>query len=51
MILHKVFPLDHFYSFNGEGLYKAKAQGRGTKLGNSRHKMWDDLTSRIERDF
>jgi len=39
------------YSFNGEGLYKAKAQGRGTKLGNSRHKMWDDLTSRIERDF
>lgn len=39
------------YSFNGEGLYKAKAQGRGTKLGDSRHKMWDDLTSRIERDF
>jgi len=39
------------YSFNGEGLYKAKAQGRGTKLGSSRHKMWDDLTSRIERDF
>lgn len=39
------------YSFNGEGLFKAKAQGRGTKLGNSRHKMWDDLTSRIERDF
>lgn len=39
------------YSFNGDGLYKAKAQGRGTKLGNSRHKMWDDLTSRIERDF
>ena len=39
------------YSFNGEGLYKAKAQGRGTKLGNSRHKMWDDLTRRIERDF
>ena len=39
------------YSFNGEGLYKAKAQGRGTKLGNSRHKMWDDLTSRIERDL
>lgn len=39
------------YSFNGEGLYKAKAQGRGTKLGSSRHKMWDDLTSRIERDL
>ncbi len=39
------------YSFNGEGLYKAKAEGRGTKLGNSRHKMWDDLTSRIEREF
>lgn len=39
------------YSFNGEGLYKAKSEGRGTKLGNSRHKMWDDLTSRIEREF
>lgn len=39
------------YSFNGEGLYKAKAEGRGTKLGNSRHKMWDDLTKRIEREF
>ena len=39
------------YSFNGEGLYKAKAEGRGKKLGNSRHKMWDDLTSRIEREF
>lgn len=39
------------YSFNGEGLWMAKAQGRGTQLGNSRHKMWDDLTTRIERDF
>ena len=39
------------YSFNGEGLWLAKAQGRGTQLGNSKHKMWDDLTARIERDF
>ena len=39
------------YSFNGEGLWMAKAQGRGTQVGNSRHKMWDDLTTRIERDF
>ena len=39
------------YSFNGEGLWLAKAQGRGTQVGNSRHKMWDDLTARIERDF
>lgn len=39
------------YSFNGEGLWLAKAQGRGSQLGNSKHKMWDDLTARIERDF
>ncbi len=39
------------YSFNGEGLWLAKAQGRGSQLGNSRHKLWDDLTARIERDF
>lgn len=39
------------YSFNGEGLWLAKAQGRGTQVGNSRHKLWDDLTTRIERDF
>lgn len=39
------------YSFNGEGLWLAKAQGRGSKLGSSKHKLWDDLTARIERDF
>lgn len=39
------------YSFNGEGLWLAKAQGRGSQLGNSKHKLWDDLTARIERDF
>ncbi|TAP40438.1 transglutaminase [Alteromonas sp. KUL49] len=39
------------YSFNGEGLWLAKAQGRGSQLGGSKHKMWDDLTARIERDF
>ena len=39
------------YSFNGEGLWLAKAQGRGSKLGRSKHTLWDDLSARIERDF
>ncbi|NVK57350.1 MAG: transglutaminase-like cysteine peptidase [Alteromonadaceae bacterium] len=40
------------YSFNGEGLWLAKAQGRGKQLGTAtRHKLWEDLTTRIERGF
>ncbi|MDC8829560.1 transglutaminase-like cysteine peptidase [Alteromonas gilva] len=44
--------LQPVYSFNGEGLWLAKAQGRGKQLGSgSRHKLWEDLTTRIERGF
>lgn len=40
------------YSFNGSGLWLAKAQGRGKQLSNGpKHNMWDDLTTRIERDY
>lgn len=40
------------YSFNGDGLWLAKAQGRGKKVqekGN--HSLWEEVTKRIERGF
>ena len=40
------------YSFNGDGLWLAKAQGRGKQLpGNPRQDMWDDLVSRMDNGF
>ena len=37
------------YSFNGDGLWVAKAQGRGKKLRNSGHSMWENMLTRIEQ--
>lgn len=40
------------YSFNGDGLWLAKAQGRGKQLGDSpRQHMWNDLLSRMDKGF
>ena len=40
------------YSFNGEGLWLAKAQGRGKQLKSSpNHSLWEDLTTRMETGF
>jgi len=42
--------LQPIYSFNGDGLWAAKAQGRGRKLKNKGgHSSWQNLMSRIER--
>ncbi len=38
------------YSFNGTGLWLAKAQGRGKKVGaSSRVNLWRDLITRMEK--
>ena len=40
--------LQPVYSFNGEGLWAAKEQGRGKQLQNGgNHSLWRDLTSRM----
>ncbi len=40
------------YSFNGDGLWLAKAQGRGKQLrSDQKHSLWEDLTARIEHGF
>lgn len=42
--------LQPIYSFNGDGLWAAKAQGRGRKLKNQGgHSSWQNLMERIER--
>jgi predicted transglutaminase-like cysteine proteinase len=42
--------LQPIYSFNGDGLWAAKAQGRGRKLKNKGgHSSWQNLMNRIER--
>lgn len=42
--------LQPIYSFNGEGLWAAKAQGRGRKLKDSAgHSVWEGLLNKIER--
>ncbi|NQY62953.1 MAG: transglutaminase-like cysteine peptidase [Alteromonadaceae bacterium] len=42
--------LKPIYSFNGDGLWAAKAQGRGRKIKNKGgHSTWESLMSRIER--
>jgi predicted transglutaminase-like cysteine proteinase len=42
--------LQPIYSFNAEGLWAAKAQGRGRKLKNKGgHSSWEILMNRIER--
>ena len=41
--------LQPIYSFNGDGLWAAKAQGRGRKLKNKGgHSSWKNLMNRIE---
>ncbi|MDP4983638.1 transglutaminase-like cysteine peptidase [Pseudoalteromonas tunicata] len=41
--------LKPIYSFNGQGLWMAKAKGLGKKVENSRgNSAWDSLTQRIE---
>lgn len=38
------------YSFNGDGLWIAKAQGQGRQLqSSSNNRLWEDLTKRIEQ--
>jgi predicted transglutaminase-like cysteine proteinase len=40
------------YSFNGEGLWIAKAQGRGRQVqSGGNNSLWQDLTKRIEQGF
>lgn len=40
------------YSFNGEGLWIAKAQGRGRQVqSGGNNSLWQDLTRRIEQGF
>jgi predicted transglutaminase-like cysteine proteinase len=40
------------YSFNGEGLWIAKAQGRGRQVqSGGNNNLWQDLTKRIEQGF
>lgn len=42
--------LSPIYSFNGNGLWAAKAMGTGRKLrGSGPMKMWDDMVERLER--
>lgn len=42
--------LQPIYSFNGDGLWAAKAQGRGRKIKNKGgHSSWESLMNRIER--
>ena len=43
--------LQPVYSFNGEGLWAAKEQGRGKQLQDGgNHSLWRDLTSRMNRE-
>ena len=42
--------LQPIYSFNGDGLWAAKAQGRGRKIKNKGgHSSWESLMNKIER--
>ncbi|WP_370245284.1 transglutaminase-like cysteine peptidase [Alteromonas abrolhosensis] len=42
--------LSPIYSFNGNGLWAAKAMGNGRKLrGSGPMKMWDDMVERLDR--
>lgn len=42
--------LQPIYSFNGDGLWAAKAQGRGRKIKEKgTHSTWESLINRIER--
>ncbi len=42
--------LSPIYSFNGHGLWAAKAMGTGRKLrGSGPMKMWDDMVERLDR--
>jgi predicted transglutaminase-like cysteine proteinase len=42
--------LQPIYSFNGDGLWAAKAQGRGRKIRDKgSHSTWETLMTRIER--
>lgn len=44
--------LSPIYSFNGNGLWAAKAMGTGRKLrGSGPMKMWDDMVERLDRDM
>lgn len=40
------------YSFNGDGLWLAKAQGTGRKMQNRNNSsLWDDLKTRMEKEY
>jgi len=40
------------YSFNGQGLWLAKAQGRGRQMqGANNNKLWQDLNDRMQKGF
>jgi predicted transglutaminase-like cysteine proteinase len=40
------------YSFNGEGLWLAKEQGRGRKMqGKNNNALWQDLNKRMQQSF
>ena len=42
--------LKPIYSFNADGLWAAKAQGRGRKIKEKgSHSSWQDIITRIER--
>ncbi len=56
-INRKILPADQrrdlqpIYSFNGDGLWAAKAQGRGRKIRNkSGHSSWRAMMNRIEHN-
>ena len=39
------------YSFNGDGLWKARSRGRGQRVGGPRGiRLWRNLTARMERE-
>lgn len=47
---NKRHDLQPIYSFNGDGLWAAKAQGRGRKIKNKGgHSAWKSVINRIER--
>ncbi len=47
---NKRHDLQPIYSFNGDGLWAAKAQGRGRKIKNKGgHSSWESVINRIER--
>ncbi|TRY33468.1 transglutaminase-like cysteine peptidase [Aliiglaciecola sp. M165] len=50
MPAHRRTDLLPVYSFNGEGLWLAKAQGRGRQVqSGGNNSLWADLTERIEQ--